>query len=215
MDLKTSVKILVGTTISSLNKSKITGKLCLKDIYLLNIVNSFIIDCKECKNSSDLEKLNKISRNIQNSNKDICKTRYSVPNNIFVKENVRINNFFKSIESIKNCDGLNNPPSIVGDNNKEIVMNVTVLTRQDFTTDTTPMYQDPENDSAYLLKILTLPSEGNLVLNGNNVLINQIISFSDIDSGLLSFNINSISSNDRIIDFNFSIADAGSLTFTE
>ena len=77
------------------------------------------------------------------------------------------------------------------------------------------MYQDPENDSAYLLKILTLPSEGNLVLNGNNVLINQIISFSDIDSGLLSFNINSISSNDRIIDFNFSIADAGSLTFTE
>src|SRR5690606_18377166 len=82
----------------------------------------------------------------------------------------------------------NEPPSEVGDNSLTTNYGVTIVfTVANFTTGTTPAYSDPEGDTASKLKILTLPSTGNLKLNGINVSINQVIDFSDINTGLLTY----------------------------
>ena len=110
----------------------------------------------------------------------------------------------------------NNPPSEVGDN--EITIDygeILIFTREMFTTNTTPPYSDPENDSAFLLKILSLPEKGALIYNENIVNIDDIIRFDDIDNGLFYYQSdNSIIQADEV-DFNFSIADEGSGIFIE
>jgi hypothetical protein len=79
----------------------------------------------------------------------------------------------------------NLPPSAVGDGNETIDYGETlVFTRAMFTTSTTPPYADPEGDAALELKIIVLPGEGTLKLNGVNVATNQIILFTDAGSGI-------------------------------
>ena len=83
-----------------------------------------------------------------------------------------------------------------------------------FTTSTSPVYADPENDAADKLKVTVLPSTGIIKLNGTNIVANQEIDFSDIDLGLLIFtgDINAIAGGTDT--FEFQIADVGSGIFT-
>jgi hypothetical protein len=114
-----------------------------------------------------------------------------------------------NIESEENL-----PPSEVGDGEATIDYNeVLVFTRAMFTTATTPPYSDPEGDAALLLKITSLPTNGKLIYNDILVSINQIISFNNIDLGLLTFEPDGLVLIADIDDFTFEIADAGSGIF--
>lgn len=111
---------------------------------------------------------------------------------------------------------INLPPSEVGDGSATIEYATTLtFTRVMFTSGTTPPYADPEGDAAYQLKVLSLPVDGLLKLNNINVVINQVINFTDIDAGLFTY-VSSLSDIDGDIEsFSFSIADEGSNIFVE
>jgi hypothetical protein len=84
------------------------------------------------------------------------------------------------------------------------------FTEFDFITD----YVDPEGDPPYKLKVTSLPSQGNLVHNGLNVVQNQEILFSEIVEGYFVYvspsNLLQITS----FTFNFEISDEGSKQYT-
>lgn len=108
----------------------------------------------------------------------------------------------------------NLPPDQIGDNevtveNGEII----VFTAEDFTTNTTPPYDDPEGDAPYKLKILTLPSDGSkLLLDGDDVVLNQEILFEDIENGLFTLQqVSNLSAHST--SFTFTISDVGSEEF--
>lgn len=110
----------------------------------------------------------------------------------------------------------NQPPNQVGNNQKTINYgNDLTFTIADFTTDTTPVYQDPEGDAASQLKILTLPTTGTLKYNNTAVTLNQVINFSDINNGLLVFSPDTTNTSTHSVNFDFAIADSGSGIFTE
>ena len=84
-----------------------------------------------------------------------------------------------------------------------------VFNSSDFTTNTTPIYSDPDGYSPSKLKVLDLPALiiGKLVYNGVDVVVGQEIDFSDIDLGLFVFSPSGISiQNDR--GFYFTISDS-------
>lgn len=109
---------------------------------------------------------------------------------------------------------INNPPTVVGDGAATIEYGQTlVFTRDMFTDLTQPPYSDPEGDLALQLQIASLPTDGNIKLNGVNVIVDQIIDFTDIDNGNLVY-IPSLADTDGDIEgFEFLIADSGSGQF--
>ena len=110
----------------------------------------------------------------------------------------------------------NGAPTSVGDGSVTGDWSATIFfTRADFTTNTLPAYADPENDSAESLKILSLPSTGTLRHNGNIVTANQVIPFSEIDSGYFIYLPNTTITSLQQLDFDFSIADSGSGIFIQ
>lgn len=109
----------------------------------------------------------------------------------------------------------NQKPDVVG--NQTITIphgQIVILTSEMFTTDTTPAYHDPENDAPYQLKILSLPSSGLLKLNNVNVTVDQIINFSNIALGQLTYtpDVNNTSTHSTL--FTFAVSDVGSQQFT-
>jgi hypothetical protein len=110
---------------------------------------------------------------------------------------------------------INLPPSQVGDLTVSINHgSIRTFTKADFTTGLNPPYKDPEGDQPSKLKILGLTASGKLKLNGVDVIINQEIDFSSIESGLFIYS--SDTSNTQLIntEFDFSISDTGSGKFT-
>ena len=109
---------------------------------------------------------------------------------------------------------INRPPNI-GDSTSQLIAGETLIfTREMFTTQTTPPYNDPEGDAALLLKVTSLPSNGTLYLNNLSVSCNDIINFRDIDKGLFTF-VPDIDIEDGAIEsFTFEIADEGSGIFS-
>ena len=108
----------------------------------------------------------------------------------------------------------NLPPDVVGDNtiatNNRIVV---VYTMAHFTSGTTPPYNDPEGDPADAIRVDTLPIDGQLKLNGANVVAGQIISKIDIDNSLFTF----VPPDQDALDqdtWTFSVRDTGSGQFS-
>lgn len=109
---------------------------------------------------------------------------------------------------------VNQPPSTVGDGSQTIDYGDTIVfTRAMLTSMLAPAYSDPEGDPAGQLKIIGLPSVGTLQYNGVDVIVNQIINFTDIDSGLFTYNPDLTETNAVSPVFQFEIADTGSGTF--
>jgi hypothetical protein len=110
---------------------------------------------------------------------------------------------------------INQPPSQVGNGSVATAYGETyVFTVADFTTNTTPSYQDPEGDAAAQLRVVTsLPAEGELRFSGAPVSLNQVINFADIAAGLLTYVPNNATTSVYSDTFNFEIADAGSGQF--
>jgi len=107
----------------------------------------------------------------------------------------------------------NSGPTVVGDGSATIDFNGTyIFTRASLTSSLVPAYSDPEGDAASLLKILTLPTYGELRLSGVLVSDQQIINFTDIDAGNFVY-INTTDNITTLEGFEFQIADVGSGLF--
>ena len=206
-----SIKVLLSSVNKTLSKAKVTGNLNLKKLYLLNIINKYIT----CDIDSDTKcKLEFIARKIQHSEKYICNILKKENTASILINNERTNNFFKTLKLYGNSEFLNTKP-IVGNINLDVVETPLILTESNFTTSTDVVYSDSENDVPAFLKILSLPDYGILTLNNINVTLNQIISFTDINSGLLIYNKTTNLNELTKITFNFAIADSGSLIFSK
>lgn len=108
----------------------------------------------------------------------------------------------------------NLPPTAVGNGTVDTFHGTSIiLSRADFTTNTIPEYADPENDPAGELKILSLPTTGFLSFNGTNVVVNQVIPFTEIDAGYLMYVPSPTITALHTVDFDFAIADTGSGIF--
>jgi len=105
----------------------------------------------------------------------------------------------------------NLPPDQIGNNTVTINNGeIKIFTVEDFTSNTTPPYDDPEGDAPYKLKILSLPSDGSkLVLDEDDLSINSEIFFTDIALGLFRCELTPNASA-HSINFNFTISDVGS-----
>ena len=134
----------------------------------------------------------------------------------FRTSNNNINTKFSNMATFTiNVDAqVNLPPSAVGDNSITIHHSTTkVFTSADFTTNTTPMYADPEGDAAFELRITTLPLSGTLKYNNIAVTISQIIPFTGIDAGNLIYESDGSNNSAYNVAFNFEVSDAGSQQF--
>lgn len=119
------------------------------------------------------------------------------------------------IISLLLTDVTNSKPDAVGDNTLSFSYGVAkVFTAADFTTNTTPAYNDPEGDLPFKLKITSLPTSGTLSFNGSLVSINQEMLLSDVDSGYLIFSQDLAVKDSQTVSFDFSISDVGSEQFT-
>lgn len=217
MNYKTSIKVLLGTTLKQLNQAKITGNLCMPELYLLNIINKYIYQCQGCPiDSKVIKALTKLSRDIQNKTSYICNIRSKPENSVFKYKNKNINNFFGEMATFNiNIDAQQNLPPSIGDGARSTSYNTAItFTVADFTTNTTPAYSDPDGDAAKLLKILTVPSRGTLKLNGNTIKANDIIEFKEIASGLFIYVPDAEATSAQMEPFTFAIADEGSLIFS-
>lgn len=104
----------------------------------------------------------------------------------------------------------NAAPLFVGSGSAEVTVGSTlVFTRNMLTTQLNPPYEDPEGDIASMLLVESVPTFGYLRLNGVLVVDDQEISFTDIDSGLLTYYSNEYPSG-GIEGFEFKISDVGS-----
>jgi len=109
---------------------------------------------------------------------------------------------------------VNEAPSEVGDGSATIDYGETlVFTKAMFTSSTTPPYSDPEGDSAFLLKITSLPTLGFIKLNGSNIVARTIITFENIDDGLLTYVPDNADTDGDLQGFTFQVADSGSGIF--
>lgn len=115
-----------------------------------------------------------------------------------------------------NISAYDNQPPVVGDGSRDANYGQAItLTRADFTTNTTPAYSDPEGDAPLTLRVDSLPTGGLLKLDGVNVVVNQEIDFiTEIDAELFTYTPDLNSTEAHSVDFNFSIADAGSGLFS-
>jgi hypothetical protein len=105
---------------------------------------------------------------------------------------------------------VNQEPTEVGDVDADVTLGTTVILTRAMLTEN---YSDPEGDAADKLKIVELASFGTVKLNGSPVYINQEINFTDIDSGLLTYESTSIPGNGESEKFEFEISDSGSGNF--
>lgn len=111
-------------------------------------------------------------------------------------------------------DDVNNPPSNVGDGEQDVSLGATlVFTKTMFTTDLDPDYVDPEGDEPLNLKIIFLPTNGDLKLNGDILDIDDIVSFTDIIAGNFTYVNTSDDTDINPEGFDFQISDAGSGEF--
>jgi hypothetical protein len=109
---------------------------------------------------------------------------------------------------------VNQPPSQVGNGSASTEYgNTYTFTVADFTTLTSPVYADPEGDTAANLRVLSLPATGELQYNSVAVTINQVISFTDIGNNLFTYVPDNSTTSSYIDTFNFEIADSGSGQF--
>lgn len=108
-----------------------------------------------------------------------------------------------------------NQPPTTGDNSDTIAHAATkVFTAADFTTGTTPAYNDPEGDAALNLRVNTLPANGTLRLSGVAVVANQVIPFTSISASAFTYTATKNNITLRDVSFDFDIEDAGSGQFS-
>lgn len=104
----------------------------------------------------------------------------------------------------------NGRPVQIGANSVSILNRAShVFTVANFTTETSPVYSDPEGDAASYVKILSLPTAGTLLLSGVPVTLDQLIVVGNISAGNLVYVSDQIDPSSVGV-FTFDVADVGS-----
>lgn len=117
--------------------------------------------------------------------------------------------------TITNSGIQNGRPTKIGANSVNIDWNGShVFTVENFTTETTPSYSDPEGDALAYIKILSLPSEGELLINGNPVSVGEEISAGQLTTSNLTYQANDQITNQQVLTFTFDCADVGSTSLS-
>ncbi len=198
----TQKKVVLGSTLKAINSAKRTGNLDLKAIKVANIIKKLrenVITDNPCVNRA----LDRLFTNVQRKYK-LCNYRDKVINNLNTNMATYTINISAQI----------NQSATFGDGASAIPYGTNlVFTRALLTTSLSPAYSDPEGDPALNFRVDTLPVDGTLNLNGVAVLTGQVISYSDIDAGLLVYNSSLVDTDGDIESFDFNIADAGSTNF--
>jgi hypothetical protein len=115
---------------------------------------------------------------------------------------------------IKVISSTNQPPSSVGDGYERFDLGVTKVFSVDmFTTKTTPPYSDPENDAAFSLKIIALPTIGKLTNKGIDCKVGDIILMSEISLGVFRYNDLGNANLQSVVTFQYELNDVGSKIF--
>jgi hypothetical protein len=113
--------------------------------------------------------------------------------------------------TITNTGLQNGRPTAIGANTIAVASEAThVFTLANFTTETAPVYTDPEGDAISYIKILSYPQNGNLYLSGIQVNVNDLIFSGNITANNFTYVAevaNDIAYNDL---FSFDAADIGS-----
>jgi len=118
--------------------------------------------------------------------------------------------------TINIVEPINLPPSLVGEFDLSVDnLELYEFTADNFTTDTTPVYADPELDDAYKIKFTSLPKVGELKYNGILVTVNQEVLLSNLATIALTYSASLPQGSTGDTDsFNFSLSDTGSQLFT-
>ena len=109
----------------------------------------------------------------------------------------------------------NQPPSQIGWLALDLSYNSThVFTLANFTTETTPVYADPENDALSSIKITTIPVLGQLTLNNVAVNVNDVVTMIDLNTGVFKY-VSEVGYSSGYSDgfFSYTAADLGSLEY--
>ncbi|MDR2223549.1 MAG: hypothetical protein LBE34_12595 [Flavobacteriaceae bacterium] len=115
---------------------------------------------------------------------------------------------------IKVVSSNNQPPSKVGDGYERFNLGVPKVFSVDmFTTKTTPPYSDPENDAAFSLKIIALPTIGKLTNRGVDCNVGDIVLMSEISLGLFKYHDLGNANLSSVVTFQYQINDVGSKIF--
>ena len=119
------------------------------------------------------------------------------------------------IISITTSSLVNSRPSSIGSNSISINYGDDYpFTLADFTTDTTPKYSDPEGDELSFVYLSTLPSVGELKVNGSSLSIGDKVFSGDILTGNFKYISDKSVSDKTTVSFTFDIADQGSSTIS-
>ncbi len=123
----------------------------------------------------------------------------------------RVSGLSTGIMNISVLEKENLPPSNIDDNSISSEHGEQIIfSESNFTLG----YSDPEGDDPFSIKILSLPSSGQLTLSGSLVVVNQEILFTEISSGYLRYSQDPLDTDAESYSFQFSVSDAGSKTFT-
>ena len=115
------------------------------------------------------------------------------------------------ILSITSSAIANSRPSSIGDNTLTIAYGGTlVFSIANFTTETTPIYIDPEGDPLSYIQVQSLPTSGSLNFNGAGMSVGDLIFSGDISVGNFTFVPDVLSEASHSVSFMFDIGDSGS-----
>lgn len=89
-----------------------------------------------------------------------------------------------------------------------------LFTVENFTTETSPQFVDPEGDILSYIKILELPESGSLEISGVSVEVGDIIQAGVLVAGDLSYTPDSNIENNNSVTLKFDAADTGSETLS-
>jgi hypothetical protein len=87
------------------------------------------------------------------------------------------------------------------------------FTEANFTTETTPVYNDPEGDSLAAVKITSLPALGSLQLNGVSISVNDEITTAELNSSSFVYVSDQSNTSGYSDEIEFTVSDVGSNTF--
>ena len=114
--------------------------------------------------------------------------------------------------TITNSGSTNSRPTQIGANTVATTYGTSyVFTLADFTTETTPAYSDPEGDALSYIKVLTLPSQGELHVDDVAISAGALITVGTISTGNFKLVPPATEPFSKTIpSFTFDCADAGS-----
>lgn len=114
---------------------------------------------------------------------------------------------FGTITIINAVDTTNHPPSKIEDGSASGFTDSTSITLT--ASSLSNGYTDPNNDPIFYVKILTLPNEGTLKLDGTDVTQDQVITISDIKADKLAYSPDA-SEGPGDYTFTFAVSDENS-----